>query len=251
MTTVLEQVGWRPTQLVGGYKTWRRRVMTRLYEGAPVASLVLLDGFTGTAKTEILGRLANHGVQTVDLEGLAGHRGSLFGAIPGKPQPSQKLFETRLFSELERLDPSRTVVVEAESSKIGEIVLPPALWQAMSNAPRIELAAPREARVRYLLRAYADIADDRAALSWALASLPGRHGYKRLTAWNERIASGDLAGLADELVERHYDPAYARCQRRNGRPALGVVEMDELSEDAQILAAARIAKVVEAMEVRT
>lgn len=249
MTTVLEQVGWRPTQLAGGYKTWRRKVMTRLYKDPPIAPLIMLDGFTGTAKTEILGRLDARGVQIIDLEGLAGHRGSLFGALPGKPQPSQKMFESRLFTEIGGLDPSRAVVVEAESSKIGEIVLPPALWQAMAQAPRIELAAPREARLRYLMRAYADITSDRAALTLALASLPGRHGYKRLAAWNERIASGDFFGLVDELVERHYDPAYSRS-RRGGRPALDVVRMEDLSDDMQVLAAERIAKIVTKFETR-
>jgi tRNA 2-selenouridine synthase len=250
MATVLEQVGWRPTRLAGGYKTWRRQVMARLYEGPPISHLVLLDGFTGTAKTEILGRLAGQGVQTIDLEGLAEHRGSLFGAAPGHRQPSQKMFESRLYTQLGQLDPSRPVVVEAESSKIGEIVLPPALWQAMCHAPRIELAAPRDARVRYLLHAYADIADDRAALTFALASLPGRHGPKRLKAWNQRIAAGDLAGLAQELVERHYDPAYARSRRREERPVLDVVRMTDLTPVRQRAAARRIAKAVAAIEGR-
>ena len=78
----------------------------------------------------------------IDLEGLAEHRGSLLGGLPGRPQPSQKLFESRLLAAVEALDPERPVVIEAESSKVGERMLPPVVWSAMTAAPRIELAAP-------------------------------------------------------------------------------------------------------------
>jgi tRNA 2-selenouridine synthase len=250
MATVLEQVGWRPSRLAGGYKTWRRQVMSRLYGGPSRQNLVLLDGFTGTAKTEILGRLAALDVQTLDLEGLAGHRGSLFGARLGCPQPSQKMFESRLIVDLERLDPKRPTLVEAESSKIGEIVLPPTLWQAMARAPRIELSAPREARVRYLLSAYADIAIDREGLKTTLAALPGRHGRKRVAAWSALVDAGDLAALAAELAELHYDPAYLRARRKDERPSLGEVAMDDLTADRQDEAARRIAGLIASLEAR-
>ena len=133
MAAVMDQVGWTVTVLDGGYMTWRRAVTAALYDTPLAHRLVLLDGPTGAGKTEVLARLAARGVQTLDLEGLANHRGSLFGALPGG-QPSQKLFESRLFDALEHLDPARPVVVEAESSRIGARVIPPALWTAMTAA---------------------------------------------------------------------------------------------------------------------
>jgi len=84
MATILSRVGWRTSLLVGGYRTYRRHVQARLYDETWPLNLVLLDGDTGTGKTEILGRLAARGLQTLDLEGLAGHRGSLFGGLPGR-----------------------------------------------------------------------------------------------------------------------------------------------------------------------
>jgi tRNA 2-selenouridine synthase len=240
MATVLEQVGWRPTRLAGGYMTYRRRVTSALYEGAPALRLVLLDGYTGSAKTEILGRLAEHGVQSLDLEGLASHRGSLFGAISGKAQPGQKMFESALLARLERLDTARPIVVEAESSKIGQLNLPPVLWKAMAIAPRIEIAAPRDARIAYLLAAYGDVTRDAPAVSAALSSLPGRHGRKQVTLWREQLAINDIRALADSLVELHYDPAYERSRR--GRPTLGVVAMADLSPEEQERAARLIAQ---------
>ena len=244
MATVLEQVGWRPTRLAGGYMTYRRRVTARLYDGPPPARLVRLDGPTGTAKTEILGRLAARGVQILDLEGLAGHRGSLFGARPGRPQPGQKLFESRLLAALEALDPTAPIVVEAESSKIGQINLPPALWSAMTAAPRIELAAPLGQRVAYLLAAYADLITDRAAVEAAISALPGRHGKAQTGRWLAQLEAGELAPLAAGLAERHYDPAYARARRRDERPALGVVAMTDLGAGEQERAAGQIADLV-------
>jgi tRNA 2-selenouridine synthase len=244
MATVLAQVGWRPTRLAGGYMTYRRRVTAALYDAGAPLRLVVLDGYTGSAKTEILGRLAALGVQTLDLEGLAGHRGSLFGAIPGQGQPCQKMFESKLLADLERLDPAKPIVVENESSKIGQLNLPPVLWRAMANAPRIELEVPRAARVAYLLAVYGDIAADAPAVASALAALPGRHGRKQVGVWRDQLESGQLHDLADGLVELHYDPAYERSRRGDERRSLGAVAMMDLSPDRRQDAARQVAAMV-------
>jgi tRNA 2-selenouridine synthase len=245
MATVLSQVGWRPTLIAGGYKTYRRHVTAALYDAEPAYRFVLLDGHTGTAKTEILGRLGAHGVQTLDLEGLAAHRGSLFGALPGQPQPSQRMFESRLLSALEALDPTRAIVVEAESSKVGERFVPTTVWKAMLAAPRITLRAPAEARARYLTSAYADIAADPAILHAALDRLPRALGRKRLDAWRALADVGEIETLAASLIETHYDPAYTRSSRKDGRASLGVVEMAGLGEAEQKQAAEVVAGMVE------
>jgi len=231
MATILAQVGWRTTVLAGGYRTWRRHVTARLYDGTLPFRLVLIDGYTGSGKTEVLHRLAALGQQVVDLEGLAAHRGSLFGALAGRPQPSQRMFESRLLGVLDGFDPSRPVFVEAESSKVGERMVPPALWQAMAGAPRIELSASPEARARYLARTYGDIAADRAALDEAMRRLPTPPGRKRLEAWGEMADAGAFEALAAALMELHYDPAYRRSARRDARPSLGAVELAGLEPD--------------------
>lgn len=240
MATILSQVGWPVTVLRGGYKTYRRAVKTRLYDEGPDFRFVLLDGHTGSAKTEILGRLAAQGVQVIDLEGLAGHRGSLFGAVAGRPQPSQKLFESRLITALDRLDPTRPIVVEAESSKIGERMTPPAIWQAMQAAPRIEIQAPREARARYLVSAYRDIIENRAELEEAFDRLPVYPGQKRLENWRGLADAGQFEDLAEALMEHHYDPAYDRSSRKDQRVRLGVVALEGLDAANQEAAVAEI-----------
>lgn len=241
MATILSQVGWRTTVLAGGYRTYRRHVSARLYGAPPPLRLALLDGGAGSGKTELLGLLAERGVQTLDLEALAGHRGSLFGALAGRPQPSQKMFESRLLQALEGLDPARPVVAEAESSKIGERMVPPGLWQAMSQAPRLELSAPRAERARYLVRVYRDIVEDRAGLEAAFARLPTYPGRKRIANWLELVDAGAFETLAEALLETHYDPAYQRSARRDTRRMLGRIEVDSL-EPAGLAAAADAAQ---------
>jgi tRNA 2-selenouridine synthase len=244
MATILSQVGWRVTLLTGGYKTYRRAVQQRLYEGDEGFRFVLLDGHTGSAKTEILHRLAARGVQILDLEGLAAHRGSLFGAIPGQPQPSQKLFESRLVQALDGLDPARPIVVEAESSKIGERMTPPLVWKAMQAAPRIEVRAPRAARARYLVQAYPEMTQDHAALEAIFARLPVYPGQKRLGSWRELAQSGDFETLAATLMEHHYDPAYDRSARKDTREMIGLVEVEGLAGGDQDRAADEIVRLV-------
>ena len=238
MGLILSQVGWRTTVLEGGYRTYRRGVVARLYEQAPSLDVVLLDGPTGVGKTELLKRLDAQGVQTLDLEALAAHRGSVFGETGG--QPSQKLFESRLAAALDALDASRPVVVEAESSRIGERFLPPALWGAMQAGRRVELSAPVAARVVALARAYDPVARDSDRLQELLARLQGRHGRKRLDGWLAMARAGEIEPLVAELLAEHYDPAYKRSGRGRAPPRLSLTLRD-LGRDAQDEAAGAVA----------
>ncbi len=240
MALILAQVGWRTMVLKGGYKTYRRAAQTRLYESDLDLRLVLLEGGTGSAKTGILNHVAAMGGQVIDLEALARHRGSLFGALANTPQPSQKWFESSLLDQLARLDPSRPVLVESESNKIGNRTLPPAIWQAMQVAPRIELFAPIEARADYLVNAYPDVIADRALLENVLSRLEVYPGRKQLTNWRTLADAGDYTELVRQVVERHYDPSYTRFSRRDARPKLGTIALNALDNAAQRDAAEQI-----------
>jgi tRNA 2-selenouridine synthase len=214
--TILGQIGWRVETLAGGYQSWRRLVVQAVYD-TPVASpVVVLDGNTGSAKTEVLNLLPGFGVQVIDLEGLARHRGSLFGSMG--TQPSQKAFEGALALALARLDPARPVVVEAESSKIGECRVPPQLWKAMVAAPRVAIAAPRPARAVYLARAYADLTADAARLAATVDLLRPMHPREVIDAWQVLAGARDFTSLADSLMEQHYDPRYDKHRARMAVP---------------------------------
>lgn len=237
--SILAQIGWRVEVLQGGYKAWRRLVVDALYTDPFAHRLVVLDGNTGSAKTEVLNLLPARGVQVVDLEGLANHRGSLFGHLGD--QPSQKAFEGRLALALARLDPARPVVVEAESAKVGECRLPPKLWRAMLEAPRVALTAPRRARADYLVRAYADLVADVARLDGVVASLALAHPREVIAEWRTMVAEGRFVDLAEGLMARHYDPRYGKHRARMAVP-LAEVAVEGLDDPGAI--ADRVAEVV-------
>lgn len=240
--SILSQIGWRVEVVAGGYKTWRRLVVEALYNDPFPFRLVVLDGNTGSAKTEVLNLLSARGVQVVDLEGLANHRGSLFGSMG--EQPSQKAFEGRLALALARLDPMLPVVVEAESAKVGECRLPPKLWRAMVAAPRVAIEAPREARAGYLLRAYADLVADVERLDGVVASLALAHARETIAEWRAMVAQGRFGDLALGLMEKHYDPRYGKHRARMEVPLteVAVEGLDDLGPLAD-----RIAEVVRGM----
>ncbi|WP_332676474.1 tRNA 2-selenouridine(34) synthase MnmH [Brevundimonas sp.] len=245
MATVMDQVGWPVAVLHEGYQTWRRQVTAALYDQPVAHRLMLLDGPTGSGKTALLTALAAQGAQTLDLEALAAHRGSLFGALAGG-QPSQKAFETRLHDALSRLDPSRPVVAEAESSKIGARVIPPSLWAAMSLAPVIELTVPLAARVAHIVETYADIAADPEALDRALTRLPRHHARASVAEWREMAARGEIAELAAQLIEAHYDPAYLRTGQTRDRPVLERVLVTDLTPPGLAAAAQAVMAALDA-----
>ncbi len=248
MATVLHQVGWRPTLLAGGYKTYRRAVCARLEETLP--PIVLLGGHTGTAKTAMLSAVSSLGTAVVDLEGLAHHRGSLLGAIAGEAQPSQKMFESRLAIELAALDASKPVLMEAESSKIGEINVPEALWRAMKSAPMIEVCVPAPERARFLVSSYRDLTSDAGRLVDLLDRLPGLHGRSVVEGWRTLARDGKYEDLALALMTTHYDPAYARWNRNHPRSCLERIELDHLSESSISDAARRIVGCLGRLDVR-
>jgi tRNA 2-selenouridine synthase len=209
---ILSQVGWRVETIAGGYKAWRALVVKALYDTPFPCRVVVLDGNTGSAKTEVLNMLPARGVQVIDLEGLANHRGSLFGAMGG--QPSQKAFDCALAMAISRLDPVQPVVIEAESSKVGNLSLPPEIWKAMRAAPRLAISAPRAARAEYLVRAYADIVADPERLAAVIERLRPLHPAERIEAWLAQAGAGAFADLADGLMLHHYDPRYTKHRDR-------------------------------------
>ena len=229
--SILQQIGWRAEVLEGGYRTWRRHVVGQLYHSVLPFRVIRLDGYTGTAKTEVLDRVASLGGQVIDLEGLARHRGSILGDVVGE-QPSQKAFESALIGAMSGLDPARPVLIEAESARIGALRLPPALWAAMRTAPRIVLEAEPGARARYLAGIYADLVADAVGLTRRLNGLRSIAGHTTVDGWIALLQAGQAEALARALIEVHYDPAYARLRREDDTPVLAQIDAANLDPAA-------------------
>jgi len=216
-TSILQQIGWRADTIEGGYRSYRRLVVEALYQSPFPAPLVLIDGGTGTAKTRLLAHLGAQGGQVIDLEALAGHRGSVFGLV-GAEQPSQKTFESALAAQVVRLDPAQPVFVEAESARIGAITLPPALAAAMKSARAVRLEAPMDARVGHILDDYADLIADPDRLDTILGRLVRYHGHEAVDTWRAQASAGGFAPLVEDLIRTHYDPRYRRMSKAAATP---------------------------------
>lgn len=227
--TILQQIGWRVTRLQGGYKSWRHQVVSRVQDIGFPSPVIVLDGNTGSAKTQILHRLAARGHQVIDLEGLAQHRGSLFGAV-ADGQPSQKLFEGRLAAAIESLDPERPVWVEGESSRIGRVTIPAAVWRGICTGRRLHLSVPLPERAAYTARAYADLIADPVHLEQLLHRLRPLHSSALIDEWRTYLHAADWVGLAEGLLRHHYDPRYERHRARYTAAGQRRVMVDSLHD---------------------
>ena len=212
---VLREVGWAAQTLEGGYRAYRRGIVEALAALPAAYAFRVVHGATGSGKSRLLRALARAGAQVLDLEQLAAHRGSVLGELPDRPQPSQKMFESRLYAALAALDRARTVYVEGESRKIGQLQVPEALITAMRAAQCLRLEAQLEARVALLMQEYRHYVDAPDALAAQLDCLVPLHGRERVSAWQALAARGAWPELVARLLEEHYDPAYRRSAERN------------------------------------
>jgi tRNA 2-selenouridine synthase len=212
MAHILREIGWQADTLEGGYKAYRRWVLGQLELLPSALQFTVVHGPTGSGKSRFLAALRRAGAQVLDLEELAAHRGSVLGNLPGRPQPSQKMFESLLLVELQALDPAQPVFVEGESKKIGEIQVPESLMSRMRASPCIVLETAIETRVDLLLEEYRHFVQDRKALDAQLDCLVALHGRERIAQWK---AIADWRELVRRLLLEHYDPAYRRSSERN------------------------------------
>jgi tRNA 2-selenouridine synthase len=227
----LDTIGYRVEKLKGGWKGYRRWVNEQLQTVPGNYRYIVLSGPTGCGKTRLLTALHAAGAQVLDLEGLAVHRGSVIGAVPGKEQPSQKLFDSMLLRQLTEFDPAKPIWVEAESKKIGERQLPDALLAAMRGGLTIAVDAPMPQRVLLWREDYRHFEEDPAALITRLAYLRPLVGGEEFSEWQALAERREIVELFERLMRNHYDPTYRRSILRN-YPAIDAspkVALDDLS----------------------
>jgi tRNA 2-selenouridine synthase len=151
----------------------------------------------------------------LDLEELAAHRGSVLGNLPGRPQPTQKRFESLLVEKINTFEKSKAVFIEGESKKIGQLQVPDALMARMRASPCIVLGASLDTRVALLLDEYRHFLEDEATLGRQLDCLVPLHGREKIAAWKALAAAGAWPAFVCALLTDHYDPAYHRSSSRN------------------------------------
>ncbi|MEC4803152.1 MAG: tRNA 2-selenouridine(34) synthase MnmH [Jaaginema sp. PMC 1079.18] len=238
LALVLEQIGWQVTVLTGGYKTYRTAVRQQLAILPQQFEYKILSGLTGVGKTAILQQLAQLGEQVLDLEAIAHHRGSILGHFwDEQPQPSQKRFESLLLQQFQTFEPHKIVWLEAESSKIGLLHLPPQLWEMMQKATAVGIQLPLEMRVEGLLQQYPHLTAHPQLLKQQLSRLQYRYGKAKVEQWYDLINSQQWRVLVRDLLVFHYDRAYTRSLQRRDRVWDYTLTLTNLST-ASVVAAA-------------
>jgi len=206
--TVLADIGFDIAVIEGGYRSYRKRVIETFENLAPRFSWVVLNGYTGAGKTLVLKSIREQGGQVLDLEGLAKHKGSVFGGDPEDPQPAQKRFESLIYDDISGFDPHLPVFVEAESAKIGRLNLPNPIWREMKKSPVIEIDTSLDARADYLTEDYSEWLGDLPRVDSTLDRLQSFHSGETLERWKQLSRDSEWRTFVYELLEQHYDIRY-------------------------------------------
>lgn len=201
---LLDLYGFKVYTLVGGYKSFRQWVLGSFENSYQFR---ILGGYTGSGKTLLLHELAAKNHCQVDLEDLAKHKGSAFGAAPDVPQPKQEMFENLLALELKRKESAPFIWLEDESQRIGLVNLPNALWTQMRSSPVYFIHIPFEARLDYIVREYGKLKKDQ--LAGGIIRIQKRlGGLETKTAMNHLMEGNTRECFA--ILLKYYDKLYLK-----------------------------------------
>ena len=225
--TLLAFSGFDVCVLTGGYKAYRNYVLEEFLQRK--IRIVVLGGKTGSGKTEILKQLTAQGEQVIDLEGLANHKGSAFGALGEAQQPRVEQFENDLFQIIDRLDPERRVWVENESRSIGKVFIPQGFWDQMKASPLVRIETPFEERTRFLIDGYGAFHPEE--LEACLLKIEKRMGGQNVKTAMEAFQNGDLKA-ATEIALHYYDKTYTHATGKGNFSKILDVAVDKIDPPA-------------------
>jgi len=231
---LLDLYGYKVIQLIGGYKAYRNWVLAQF---TIPYSLKVLGGYTGSGKTEILKALDKRNYAVIDLEGLAHHKGSAYGAIGQLPQPSQEMFENILAEKLWEVNKKqKSIWIEDESQRIGTVLIPTPLFHLMRNSTCYFMTIPFEQRLNFIVEGYGSF--DQKSLIEATMRIQKRLGGLETKTAVDFITAGALKE-AFSILLKYYDKWYEKNTKKEVLPTIELIpvssEIVDPIHNAQLL----------------
>lgn len=213
LTIILRQIGYEAHVLRGGYKEYRRvvrdAVQAETSDHIDKFKFILMSGSTGNGKSRILEAMREKGEQVLHLEEMAKHKGSVLGPYHNDPQPNQKYFESDVYHQLFfNFKPDKVVWVEYESFKIGNITVPKLVSNKMLKSDRIHIEVNLDERIKFILKDYSYLLENKELLLSYLDKLKRLAGKKKVDEWSEMVKNEDNEALVRDLVNDYYDKCY-------------------------------------------
>ncbi len=222
---LLELYGIKVFTLKGGYKAFRRYVLDSF---AKQYNILILGGKTGSAKTLVLEKLAALNEQVINLEKLAAHKGSAFGALGENKQPSQEQFENELATTLQNINKEKPLWLEDESRLIGNKVIPDGLWTQMRLAKTICMNVPFEDRVEYLTEEYGKFSKEELKIS--IEKITKRLGHQQAQHALIALEENDLKTTC-RICLSYYDKSYQHGMNKREKTSVKQIDFDKLDID--------------------
>jgi tRNA 2-selenouridine synthase len=218
MAWLLDLYGYKVIQLTGGYKAYRNWVLAQFTISY---KLKILGGYTGSGKTEVLQALDKRNHAVIDLEGLAHHKGSAYGAIGQLPQPSQEMFENIVAEKLFEVNKKqKSIWIEDESQRIGTVLIPSPLFYLMRGSPCYFLTIPFDQRLNFIVEGYGSF--DQKSLIEATIRIQKRLGGLETKTAVEYITAGALKE-AFSILLKYYDKWYEKNAKNQELPKIEVI----------------------------
>jgi len=215
---LLDLYGYKVIQLTGGYKAYRNWVLAQF---TIPYSLKVLGGYTGSGKTEILHALQEKNYAVIDLEGLAHHKGSAYGAIGQLPQPSQEMFENIIAEKLLEVNKKqKSIWIEDESQRIGTVLIPTPLFHLMRNSTCYFMTIPFEQRLNFIVEGYGSF--DQKSLIEATMRIQKRLGGLETKTAVDFITAGALKE-AFSILLKYYDKWYEKNAKNEVLPTIELI----------------------------
>lgn len=207
LTALFSSLGYTTWKLEGGYRGYRQYILKEIPNLNRNIRYIVLHGKTGIGKTKILQQLEAKGYSVLDLEKMANHKGSFFGALCESEKQSQKKFESLIFDFLYRNKPTY-VIAESESKRIGNVYVPDSIFDSLATAEHIMLETTLEERVRIIKEDYADASIEE--LMECLEKVGRYISKEQLEKYKTLLVENKIEELSKLLMEEYYDPLYQK-----------------------------------------